>query len=63
MEAVLITHLTKMVSSTMKPALSSSVWETNLGLPVATFMSEVGFLKELLMGSGSNVSTISRPPA
>ena len=37
-------------SSTMKPPLSSSVWETNRGQPLAMFMPDFGFLKELLMG-------------
>ena len=59
MVEVSIIHLIKIVSSTMKPPLSSSVCETNCGEPLAVFMSDFGFLKELLVGSGWKVSTMS----
>ena len=51
-------HLIKTVSSTINPPLSSSVWETNLGHPLAMFISDFGFLKELLIGSDWNVLTM-----
>ena len=60
---VSIVHLMNMVSSTTNPPLSNSVCETNRGHPLAIFISDFGFLKELLIGSGWNVSTISLPPA
>ena len=58
-----ITHLMKMVSSTIKPLFFRSWCDTKRGQPLATFISDFGFLKELLIGSGWKVSMISRPPA
>ncbi len=55
-------HLTNTVSSTIKPPLFSSVWDTNLGQPEAMFISDFGFWKELLMGSGWKVSMMSLFP-
>ena len=57
------THLMKMVSSITKPLFLRSRWDTNRGQPLAIFISDFGFLNELLIGSGWKVSTMSRPPA
>ncbi len=52
----------KIVSSLTKPPLNKSLWDMKCGQPDAMFMSDFGFLKEMLVGSGWKVSITSRLP-
>lgn len=48
--------LIKIVSSLIYVPFSRTVWATKTGQPEAIFISPVGFLKLLLLGSGLNAS-------